>query len=257
MNQFGISEISIIPVRKEPSEKSEQGTQILFGETFEILEVSPKWSFIRLSFDHYEGWTDNKMITHLSPESYNQIINQPAYTTKQYLETILHVDKNEEIHLPPGCTLPNFNEKNNQFIINQHKYVKQGNNNQNNLNVIDLCKVFLNAPYMWGGKSPLGIDCSGFVQIIYKILGIKIPRDTNMQVLKGKTINFIGEITAGDLAFFDDEEGNIIHVGIILNQEEIIHASGKVRIDKFDHQGIFNREEKKYTYKLRVIKRLI
>ena len=110
---------------------------------------------------------------------------------------------------------------------------------------------------MWGGKSPLGIDCSGFVQIIYKILGIKIPRDTNMQVLQGQTINFIGEITAGDLAFFDDEEGNIIHTGIILNQEEIIHASGKVRIDKFDHQGIFNREEKKYTYKLRVIKRLI
>ncbi|MGM0504917.1 MAG: C40 family peptidase, partial [Bacteroidota bacterium] len=121
----------------------------------------------------------------------------------------------------------------------------------------DLCKMFLNAPYLWGGKNPLGIDCSGFVQVIYKILGIKLPRDAGMQVALGQTINFIGEVTTGDLAFFDDEEGTIIHMGIILNKEEIIHASGKVRIDKFDHQGIFNQEKKEYTYKLRIIKRLI
>ncbi|MDY6801765.1 MAG: C40 family peptidase [Bacteroidota bacterium] len=257
MDQFGISEVSVIPVRKEPAEQSEQVTQILFGETFEIIEEQPRWVNIKLTFDQYEGWVDKKMVTYLTQESYHKIKNSPSYITKQYLTPIIDVDKNEIINLPPGCTLPNFNEKDNRFFIHQHNYLKQENSPQNNLNVIDLCKLFLNAPYLWGGKNILGIDCSGFVQVIYKILGIRLPRDASIQVNKGKTINFIGEITAGDLAFFDDEEGNIIHVGIILNKNEIIHASGKVRIDKFDHQGIFNRDEKIYTYKLRVIKRLI
>lgn len=257
MDQFGISEVSVIPVRKEPAEQSEQVTQILFGETFEILEEQPKWFYIKLTFDRYEGWVDKKMVTLLSQESFHTIRNHSSYITKQYVTSILDVDKNEIINLPPGCTLPNFNEKDHRFSIHHHNYLKQENSPQNNLNVIDLCKLFLNAPYLWGGKNTLGIDCSGLVQVIYKILGIQLPRDAGIQVNQGQTINFIGEITAGDLAFFDDEEGNIIHVGIILNQEEIIHASGKVRIDKFDHQGIFNQEEKKYTYKLRVIKRLI
>jgi hypothetical protein len=257
MAQFGISEISIIPVRKEPAEQSEQVTQILFGETFEIMEEQPGWFYIKLTFDQYEGWIDKKMATRLSQESFHLFENHPSFITKQYLTTILDADKNEIINLPPGCTLPDFNEKEHRFFIHHQYYLKQENNPKNDLNVIDLCKLFLNAPYLWGGKNPLGIDCSGFAQVIYKILGIQLPRDAGMQVKQGQTINFIEEITAGDLAFFDDDEGNIIHVGIILNHEEIIHASGKVRIDKFDHQGIFNREEKKYTYKLRVIKRLI
>ncbi|HSH52819.1 MAG TPA: C40 family peptidase, partial [Bacteroidales bacterium] len=252
-----ISEVSVVPVRKEAAEQSEQVTQVLFGETFEIIEEQPRWVNIKLTLDQYEGWVDKKMITRLTQESLHTIKNHSYYITKQYLTPILDVDKNEIINLPPGCTLPNFNEKDNRFFIHQHIYLKQENSPQKNLNVIDLCKLFLNAPYLWGGKNILGIDCSGFVQVVYKILGIKLHRDTSMQVAQGQTVNFIGEITAGDLAFFDDEEGNIIHVGIILNKNEIIHASGKVRIDKFDHQGIFNRDEKKYMYKLRVIKRLI
>jgi len=256
MIQYGISEISIIPVRKEPSEKSEQVTQILFGETYEILEEQLKWSYVKLTFDKYEGWIDNKMITPLDPKSFNEMINRSSYITKQYTETIVHVDKNEIINLPPGCTLPNFDADNNHFSIHKNNYLLN-NNPSNNADISDLCKTFLNAPYQWGGKNPLGIDCSGFVQVIYKILGIKLPRDAGMQVTLGQTINFIGEVATGDLAFFDDEEGSIIHMGIILNKDEIIHASGKVRIDKFDHQGIFNREKKKYTYKLRIIKRLI
>ncbi|MEE4197941.1 MAG: C40 family peptidase [Bacteroidales bacterium] len=257
MSPFGISEISVIPVRKEPNEKSEQGTQILFGETFEIIEEHRKWVKVKLTLDQYEGWVDQKMITPLSADSFDEINLSSSFITKQYPEKIIDLRSKEIILLPPGCTLPNFNPTDYKFYIQHHHYQKQNNTRQQNLNIIDLAKIFLNAPYLWGGKNPLGIDCSGFVQVIFKILGVKVARDTNMQVTQGQTINFIGEITAGDLAFFDDEEGNIIHVGIILNQEEIIHASGKVRIDKFDHQGIFNREEKKYTYKLRVIKRII
>jgi gamma-D-glutamyl-L-lysine dipeptidyl-peptidase len=257
MSKYGISEISIVPVRIEPSEKSEMVTQILFGETYKILEEQSKWCYIKLSSDQYEGWIDQKMITYIHHESYQHSLKNTTYITKKLNEKILDIEKNEEIILPPGCTLPNYNPKNSLFFISNHKYKKLSNNDQNRLNIIHLCKMFLNAPYLWGGKNPFGIDCSGFVQVIYKILGITLPRDTQVQVNNGETINFIGEVKAGDLVFFDDDEGNIIHVGIILNNEEIIHASGKVRIDKFDHQGIFNQSDKKYTHKLRVIKRLI
>ena len=116
---------------------------------------------------------------------------------------------------------------------------------------------FLNSPYLWGGRTPFGIDCSGFVQIAARLSGISLPRDTQEQAEEGEIINLISEAKPGDLAFFDNIDGRIIHVGIILENGQIIHASGKVRIDTIDHQGIFNEESKKYSHQLRVIKRII
>ena len=114
---------------------------------------------------------------------------------------------------------------------------------------------FLNTSYLWGGKSVFGIDCSGFTQMTYKFLNVPLPRDAWQQAEKGTVINFLQEAHCGDLAFFDSEAGNIIHVGILLNEHEIIHSSGKVRIDKIDTQGILNLESKQRTHKLRIIKR--
>jgi len=117
--------------------------------------------------------------------------------------------------------------------------------------------MYLNAPYLWGGRSPFGIDCSGFTQVIYKLNGFKLPRDASQQATIGETLSFIEESESGDLAFFDNEEGNIIHVGIMLENNNIIHASGKVRIDKIDHQGIFNSETNTYSHRLRLIKKIL
>jgi cell wall-associated NlpC family hydrolase len=117
--------------------------------------------------------------------------------------------------------------------------------------------TFLNAPYMWGGRSPFGIDCSGFTQAVYKLKRIKLLRDASQQSTLGEPLSFLTEAEPGDLAFFDNEEGLISHVGIITDQQHIIHASGKVRIDRIDHEGIYNDEEKRYTHLLRIIKRII
>jgi cell wall-associated NlpC family hydrolase len=124
-------------------------------------------------------------------------------------------------------------------------------------NILSTAYLFLNAPYLWGGKSPFGIDCSGFTQITYKINGYKLPRDANQQVELGEPLSFVEEAEAGDLAFFDNEEGKIVHVGILLDNQQIIHASGCVKIDKFDHYGIFSSDTKKYSHTLRVIKRIL
>ena len=115
---------------------------------------------------------------------------------------------------------------------------------------------YLNAPYLWGGRSPFGIDCSGFTQLVFKFAGIKLQRDAYQQGGQGSIINFIEEVQPGDLAFFSNDEGAIIHVGIMLKDNRIIHSSGKVRIDKIDHFGIYNAETKKHSHLLKLIKRM-
>jgi cell wall-associated NlpC family hydrolase len=123
--------------------------------------------------------------------------------------------------------------------------------------LIENALIYLNAPYLWGGRSPFGIDCSGFTQLVYRLQGIKLPRDAYQQAEVGNTLSFIEESEEGDLAFFDNTEGKIIHVGIIMKNNYIIHASGKVRIDRIDQQGIFNSSLKTHTHKLRLIKSIV
>ncbi|NTW32657.1 MAG: C40 family peptidase, partial [Bacteroidetes bacterium] len=123
--------------------------------------------------------------------------------------------------------------------------------------IVENAYMYLDAPYLWGGRSPFGIDCSGFVQMVYKLIGIRLPRDASQQASQGTTINFLSEAVPGDIAFFDNEDGIIVHTGIIINNGQIIHASGRVRIDNLDHEGIFQVKTKKYTHKLRLIKRII
>ena len=117
--------------------------------------------------------------------------------------------------------------------------------------------MYLNAPYLWGGKTPFGIDCSGFTQMVYKLNGYSLLRDASQQATQGEALSFIEESEAGDLAFFDNDEGVITHVGIIMEDNYIIHSSGKVRIDRLDHLGIFNPDTQRHTHKLRVIKKYI
>lgn len=258
MTKYGISELSIIPVRKEPSEKSEMVTQILFGETFQILEETKSWSFIKIEFDNYEGWVSTNCIQFISEEVFNQIGKSNSYIINNLFDTIVNEKNNQKSILPLGSTLPNFNpsEKSFQFGNNQYKLITSDTVIEKK-DIVSLAKLFLNAPYLWGGKNPFGIDCSGLVQIIYKVIGVIIPRDANQQVKMGNNINFISDSNPGDLAFFDDAEGNIIHVGIIISPNEIIHASGKVRIDSLDQQGIYNKDLNDYSHKLRIIKRIL
>ncbi|MFW5830834.1 MAG: C40 family peptidase, partial [Prolixibacteraceae bacterium] len=149
-----------------------------------------------------------------------------------------------------------------EFTVSRETYKSAGeifygkHKNPRNVIIKQALKYF-NAPYLWGGRSPFGVDCSGFTQVIYKMIGIKIPRDASQQVKMGTALSFVDEAEPGDLAFFDDEEGNIVHVGILWKRNKIIHASGKVRVDNVDQFGIFNVDLKRYTHKMRVMKKII
>ena len=258
---FGISSLSIIPVRKEPSEKSEMVTQILFGEHFEIREQMVGWSYVSLAYDGYEGWIDSKMITLLKPRAVRKLEKSASAVTGDVI-SIVPVNEEQNLMLVAGSTLPVWRPYLKEFSIDRETYkssseVFYGELKEPRSIVIKQALKYFNAPYLWGGRTPFGVDCSGFTQVIYKMIGIKIPRDASQQVKLGRALSFVDEAKPGDLAFFDDEEGNIVHVGILWKRNKIIHASGKVRIDNVDQFGIFNVDLKRYTHKMRVMKKII
>lgn len=249
---YGISQLSIVPMRSETSDKSEMINQILFGEHFKILEERKKWSRIRLAHDSYEGWICNKQLLKISEEDYHQLDKDISTLTTDILD-IISKDQHQPIVI--GSILPFY--KSGHANINNEMYKFNGLTTPGYVKkekIIENALIFLNAPYLWGGRSPLGIDCSGLTQIVYRLQGIDLPRDAYMQAKVGTTLSFIEESEAGDLAFFDDTEGNVIHVGIILENNHILHASGMVRIDRIDQQGIFNTKIGVHTHKLRLIK---
>ncbi|MBF4507455.1 C40 family peptidase [Flavobacterium sp. JLP] len=252
---FGICNLAIVPVRSEPSDRSEIVTQLLFGEHIQILERQNQWAKIKIQFDDYEGWVDSKQYQVISEANYNQLSNEAIILNADLIDYIT-APENLLLPIPLGASLSFLNNTE----INTSNFDFEGTKTSGvkpKSALINTAFMYLNAPYLWGGKTPFGIDCSGFTQMVYKLNGYKIHRDASQQALDGEPLSFIEESEAGDLAFFDNDEGNIIHVGIIMENNYIIHASGKVRIDRLDHLGIYNPELNKHTHKLRVIKKII
>ena len=259
--KYGVSQLSVVPGREEPSDKAQMVTQILFGEHYKIIDERAKWVKIRLAFDKYECWIDRNQTFEVSGDVYNLIETQESKSLVSELVSVCtNSSSNETIALLMGSSLPFFENK--QFKWAEQAYSYDGLVTDNSTNVsreliLEHAFMYLHAPYLWGGRGPFGIDCSGFTQIVYKLAGKKLPRDAYQQAEIGQTLSFVEEAEDGDLAFFDNDEGHITHVGILLNDNDIIHASGKVRIDKIDHQGIFNVDTNSYSHKLRIIKNIL
>lgn len=252
---FGICNLAIIPLRFEPSDRSEIVSQVLFGEHFEIIDKQNQWSKIKLQYDEYEGWVDSKQYQLISEENFKRLSTESIILNADLIEYITGPN-NLLMPIPLGASLSFLNNDE----INATHFDFEGtkiSGVKDKASLIKTAYMYLNAPYLWGGKTPFGIDCSGFTQMVYKLNGYTLKRDASQQALQGDPLSFIEESEPGDLAFFDNEEGKIIHVGIIMSDNYIIHASGKVRVDRLDHLGIYNMEMSKHTHKLRVIKKII
>ena len=245
---LGICNLSIVPVRIVDSDKSEMINQLIYGDIIEILEEKEKWVKIKSVFDDYIGWIDKKQYFKID-DNITVDLKNPIYSID--LVEFIENNNNELVTIPIGSDISNISLMNHKF---DGKTIS-GKNNRNS--IVNTALSFLNSPYLWGGKTPFGIDCSGFTQMVYKINGYKLSRDAKDQANQGETLSFIEESEAGDLAFFNNDQGDIIHVGIILQNNHIIHASGKVRIDRIDHSGIYNNDLNKHTHSLRYIKKII
>ena len=236
--RYGICKLSVVPMRKEASHTSELVSELLFNDIYSIIDENEEWLKIQCMYDSYEGWirklqheeiTDCELQDYISREKY--IVNMP---------TIYHEDM-----------ILSFGSKVFEKIDGTIPLSKTYNSDT----ITESAFKMLNVPYRWGGKSIMGIDCSAFVQLCAKIAGYKLPRDASQQYDFGDTVD-ISEAQSGDIAFFENKEHRIIHVGILLSRNMIIHASGKVRIDAIDETGIFNMELNTYTHYLSKVKRL-
>lgn len=235
----GICTVTVAPVRAENSDKAEIVTEILYGESADILEVNKNWTKIKMHYDGYEGWMDTKQI---KPVTEEYLTNRKVNLITEDFSSVMTLEGKTLLSMGSEVEFP---------------AVASRRSHDTRESIALTAKEFLNIPYLWGGKSFFAVDCSGFVQLVYKIHNVKMPRDTYQQAEVGETLSFVEESRPGDLAFFENSEGKIIHVGIMLENQKIIHASGKVRIDTLDSSGIFNKEMNKHTHKLRVIKSVL
>lgn len=254
--KYGLAHLSIVPCRAEASDSSEQVTQLLLGETCKVYESKKGWYRIKTMPDNYECWIDAKQFIFISQREFDELNENKPILVNDLVSIASNDETKEMMTVLFGSILPGF--ENGQFSLGKSKWNYEGSTQDSSKigpkeKIIENAFLFLNSPYQWGGKSPFGIDCSGFVQVVYKMNGIFLPRDAYQQAEMGQALSFIEEAEEGDLAFFDNEEGRITHVGILLNNNKIIHASGKVRVDQLDHQGIFNLEDRKYSHRLRLI----
>ncbi|WP_294284925.1 C40 family peptidase [uncultured Chryseobacterium sp.] len=235
----GICSVTVAPVRAEASDRAEIVTEILFGESADILEVNKNWTRIKMHYDGYEGWMDTKQ---LRPVADEMLAKRKVTIVTEDFSSVMMNDGKTLLSMGSEVEFPAVASRRSHDVRES---------------IALTAKEFINVPYLWGGKSFFAVDCSGFTQLVYKIHEIKLPRDASQQVNVGESLSFVEESRPGDLAFFENPEGKIIHVGIMLESQRIIHASGKVRIDTLDSTGIFNKELNKHTHKLRVIKSVI
>lgn len=257
--QFGICPLSTVAIRNSASHKSEMISQLLFGEMVEVLERKGRqWVRVRCHEDNFVGWVSTQQLEEITPSEFETYQTQFAFVLD-----LLHPAQKDDAFIPLslGARLPNFDGM--RFTIGSNSYSYSGQavfpediTAQPQL-ILKIARRYLHAPMLWGGRSPFGLDSAGLVQVVYRFAGQQLPREASQQVLLGESVDFVEQAQAGDLAFFENQANRIAHTGILFPENKVLHIYGKARLDPIDHYGIYNNELKRYTHKLRIVKRVL
>lgn len=269
--EIGILTVPLTPGRAEAAHKSEQTTQLLFGEQFKILKKETDWVFIENQADNYRCYIQKGSYKLVPPTLTNALLPCEQCVVAATNSPLTFTNFNSQIPLPAGAILPNFNPETKQGNLLGEPYTFDGavalpNIKKGADEIIAYAKTFLNSPYLWGGKSFMGFDCSGITQIAFRVNGHCLPRDSYQQLELGTKVLKIADAVAGDLCFFANSAGKIVHVGMYMGGGKIIHSSQRVRISNIDDKGIFEdnlptpylyETTGTYTHSLHAIKRVL
>lgn len=252
VKEFGICNLAVVPLRVEAKDEAEMVSQLLFGDCVEILEYKSPWVKVKFHEDGYLGWMDFKQLHYLSKEAYQKYA---AHSFTYLQDPLLRIVGPRGVqNIMMGSKLPPIVK--NEFILGEEIYSLEVLPNQVKHSFLQTTLGYLNTPYLWGGKSIFGIDCSGLVQNVFKVHGKLLTRDAATQVNEGIEIHY-EDRQIGDVPFFINKNNKIHHVGILSNLNEIVHASGSVRVDSFDKEGIYRSDMEKYTHQFHSIRRYI
>lgn len=257
--QYAIFLNSVLPVRAEAKESSEMVTQLLFGEFCSVVEQKDSFCLIKNCFDGYSGWVDEKMLSKIDEKTFLRLCDSPIFRTNAPVADVFCLTDKTIYRLSIGSLLPLYDYEKSTFEIagktfQIHPSFVTYLPESSKENIPETTRVFINTPYLWGGKNILGMDCSGFVQVVFSLNGFLLPRDASDQEKEGETVSSLTKAQPADLLFFE-KNGKITHVGIYMGEDKVIHASGMVRIDRIDEQGIYNEDIRGYTHRLASIKR--
>ena len=242
--EYGIVNLNLIPVRKKNNAKSEMISQLFFGETIEVVSKKNNWCLVISNLDNYKGWVRDSHFLSIPKIDYIKINRKKKKFSST--ETLLYNNKSKDYTVPAGSIISNCNYLSFDCV----------SNDKNFHSLEEIALSFLNSPYLWGGKTKFGTDCSGFVQSVFKIYGKILPRDSYQQALIGTEVN-LENSKAGDLAFFGKKIDAITHVGIVISNKRIIHSSGKVRIDNIINEGILNVDSEEISHELQSVRRIV
>lgn len=254
----GITLQALIPIRREPSESSEMVSQLLFGEKYQVLESREKWLQVLTEFDYYTGWIDRKVFVEITAAKDGRFHGDAVQLART---ADIAMPDGSSLMTPAGSSLPGYDPERKTIVIqgvhcpvsSTYGSIVYGTADS----LVYTARQFMNAPYVWGGRSPFGFDCSGFVQTVYHIQGVSLPRDASQQAETGKKVDDSTLVLEGDLAFFYGENGGISHVGLLDGTGHIIHCSGRVRIDPFEADGIHHAATGLLTHPLAFIRRMV
>ncbi|GAB4312928.1 MAG: C40 family peptidase [Bacteroidales bacterium] len=255
---FATIGLTIVPVRREPDHRTEMVNQLLFGDMAVVREKMGDWCLVESVSDRYEGWVDQTQLTFLEEDEYRKYLNLSVVRVGHLVDYLSGADERMML-VTYGAALRGIEE--NRFEFNGVNYHLDepctGPVSLTPEALVNEAMLWLGVPYLWGGRSPFGVDCSGFVQLLFSRYGVDLPRDAWQQATVGEQVAFQSEARKGDLFFFDNQDGDIVHVGVYCGNDRIIHSSGKVRLDPVDHQGIYRQETGTYSHRLRLIRRIL
>lgn len=258
--KYGIALTPAIPMRSEAAEESEMTNQLLFGDTFRILDEKPRWFLVENLFDGDTGWIDWKMATLVDPSFIDELQRKPVYVVRLPIADIKRKGDNHPIRVAMGSVLPGYDPVSHSFEVNGMHFSLPARAVMEVVPshiraLLRTAELYLNTSYLWGGRSIFCADCSGFVQIVYRMHGIDLPRNARQQIMHGEPVGSFAEAYPGDLAFFGKPDGRITHVGIVLTPDTIIHCSGDVHVDKLTADGIWSDRLQCYTHSAPILRR--
>ena len=259
---FGITTAGIVPLRREKSERSVLASQALFGEMMEVTREEGRWCRVRMLHDGMEGWTRREDLVGVDEGFVRRAMEGRPFVTRDMFSIVMREGDWAGQLVPAGSVLPLYEGETGYFRVGDDAYrlvgslPEAGTGNAREA-IARYALMYYNVPYVAGGRSPWGIDNAGLVQMVYRLAGVGVPRQLARWAAEGQTLSFLEEALPGDVVLFGDESGVVTHAGVLWEAGRVIHASGRVRVDKIDHHGIFNEATKRYTHALKLIKRFL